>query len=131
MTLKNVLVTALRPHKETLSNWESEDLELLFMGFGNLSIYLKDDDPILADNLAGTFKTNAKGIVEALDTLELNRGWSESDFYWMINANAGEVRSDLVTALQDAGFVCYDFFDAEDNPEPQDIAVFQAEPSLV
>ncbi len=130
MTLKNVLVTALRPHTDTLSNWNSEDIELLFMGFGNLSIYFKDDDPVLSDNLAGTFKSNAKGIVAALEELDLNRGWSDSDFYWLINANAGEVRSDLVKVIQDAGFVCYDYYDAEDNPEPQDVAVFEAEPSL-
>ena len=131
MALKSVLVNALQPHKDTLSNWESEDLELLFMGFGNISIYFKDDDPILADNLAGTFKGNAQGIVDALNELELNRDWTIADFYWLISANAGEVRSDLVNVINDAGFVCYDYFDAEENPEPQPVTVFEAEPSLI
>jgi hypothetical protein len=131
MVLKEVLIAALKPHKEKLTNWKEEDLELLFMGFGNISIYWKDEDPREDNNLAGTFQDNAQGILGALDSLDLNKGeWDSSDFYWLISANAGEIRSDLVSAIEEAGFKCYDYYDSEENEIPQSIKVYEAEPSL-
>ena len=130
MPLKEILVTALKPYAEKIRNWNNHDVELLFMGFGNISIYWKGDDPLTSENLAGTFRYNAQSIVDALSELGID-GWSYVDFYWMISANAGEIRADLVNALDDAGFVCYDYYNAEENPEPQPVAQFEAEPLLV
>ncbi len=131
MALKEVLKAALQPHKEKLNEWNEEDIELLFMGFGNISIYWTDETPREDNNLAGTFQDNAQGIIEALNSLDLNKGeWETSDFYWLISANAGEIRSDLVSAIEEAGFKCYDYYDSEENENPQSIKVYEAEPSL-
>ena len=42
VNLTDVLTNALKPHKETLEGWSVEDIGLLFMGFGNISIYPND-----------------------------------------------------------------------------------------
>jgi hypothetical protein len=131
MVLKEVLIAALKPHKPVLQEWEKEDLELLFMGFGNISIYWADETPNEKNNLAGTFQHNATGIIGALDALDLHKGeWESGDFYWLISANAGEVRSDLVSAIENAGFQCYDYYDSEEDENLQTIKVYDAEPSL-
>jgi len=131
MALKEVLRAALKPHKEKLDEWNEEDIELLFMGFGNISIYWTGDTPKEDNNLAGTFQENAQGIIGALDSLDLNKGgWESADFYWLISANAGEIRNDLVSAIEEAGFKCYDYYDSEENKKPQSIKVYEAEPSL-
>ncbi len=131
MALKEVLVNALRPHRDEINTWSPSDVEMLFMGFGNFSLYWKGDLPIESESLTGTFKENAVAVVEALNELDLNKGdWQPSDIYWIISANAGEVREDLVTAIQNAGFDCYDYYCAEDEIEAQPIRTYQSEPSI-
>ena len=41
--ITNVLKKALEPHADTLKKWDRNDILQLFMGFGNTSIYWKDD----------------------------------------------------------------------------------------
>tara|TARA_B100000287_G_C20638132_1_gene782477 strand:+ start:1371 stop:1769 length:399 start_codon:yes stop_codon:yes gene_type:complete len=131
MALKEVLVNALRPHRDEINTWSPSDVEMLFMGFGNFSLYWKGDLPIESESLTGTFKENAVAVVEALNELDLNKGnWTPSDIYWTISANAGEVREDLVMAIQNAGFDCYDYYCAEDEIEAQPIRTYQSEPSI-
>ena len=131
MALKEVLVNALRPHRDEINTWSPSDVEMLFMGFGNFSLYWKGDLPIESESLTGTFKENAVAVVEALNELELNKGnWTPSDIYWTISANAGEVREDLVMAIQNAGFDCYDYYCAEDEIEGSTIKTYQSEPSI-
>ena len=74
MALKEVLVNALRPHRDEINTWSPSDVEMLFMGFGNFSLYWKGDLPIESESLTGTFKENAVAVVEALNELDLNKG---------------------------------------------------------
>ena len=114
-----------------MSTWNTSDIELLFMGFGNISIFWKEDDPLTSEDLSGSFKYNADSIVEALNELNLNIGnWEQTDFYWMISSNAGEPRGDLIKAIERVGFNCYDYFDSEEFEAPEEIKTFEAEPLL-
>lgn len=131
-TLEQVLVEALKPYKAKMMTWNPSDIELLFMGFGNISIYWKNDDPVLDSPITGTFSENAKAVVSALNQLNLNTGnWTYKDIYWIIDSNSGEPRADLISAIESCGFNCYDFFDADTGQPPEAIKTFSAEPSLV
>ena len=61
MALKEVLKAALQPHKEKLNEWNEEDIELLFMGFGNISIYWTDETPREDNNLSVTVEVKRRG----------------------------------------------------------------------
>jgi len=131
MMIKDVIVMALNPYKGKVNTWEDADIELLFMGFGNISIYWADENPIEATDLSGTFKENAMAINEALKELGLhNDVWTYKDFYWLISSNAGEPRADLIKAIENVGFKCYDYFDAEELETPLPINTFQEDPLL-
>ena len=81
MAIKDVIVLALEPHKGKINTWDDSDIELLFMGFGNISIYWGDENPVDADDLSGTFKENALAINEALKELGIhNNIWNYKDF---------------------------------------------------
>ena len=131
MAMQQIITKALEPYKAKMATWDDSDIELLFMGFGNISVFWADEDPVHAEDLSGSFTENAKAIDSALKELGLNNGkWSHSDFYWVIHSNAGEPRSDLVAAIESAGFKCFDYFDAEDNPVPQKVKTFKEHPYL-
>lgn len=131
MALRELLVNALNPYRGRLNTWSDEDIELLFTGFGAISIFIKDADLGKATDLSGTFKENAKAIDLALQDLGIHNGkWSPSDFYWIIDYNSGEPREDLIKAITDCGFNCYDWFDAEEMIEPKPIKTFSEKPLL-
>ena len=82
MALKELLVTALTPYKGKMNTWNDSDIELLFMGFGNISIFMEDSLVHKAEDLSGTFKENAIAINDALIELGLhNNKWTYKDFY--------------------------------------------------
>ena len=57
--------------------------------------------------------------------------WDASEFYWTIFADAGNIRSDLIRAIEEVGFKCYQHFDAENEEfEVKEIQTFDAEPSI-
>lgn len=131
MALKELLVNALTPYKGKMNTWNDSDIELLFMGFGNISIFMEDSLIHKAEDLSGTFKENAIAINEALEELGLhNNKWTYKDFYWLIDNNAGEPREDLIQAIQNCGVVCYDFFDSEEMVDPLPIKTFKEDPML-
>jgi len=131
MALKEMIVAALTPYKQKMNTWSDSDIELLFMGFGNISIFWNDEDPLDSKDLSTSFKVNAVAINEALKELELHNGkWDYKDFYWLIDANAGEPRGDLIEAIEKVGFKCYDYFDAEENMTPQPVKTFKENPLL-
>ncbi len=69
MTMRDVVVLALEPYKGKINTWDDSDIELLFMGFGNISIYWADENPSEAEDISGSFKENAVAINEALKQL--------------------------------------------------------------
>jgi hypothetical protein len=131
MTMRDVVVLALEPYKGKINTWDDSDIELLFMGFGNISIYWADENPSEAEDISGSFKENAVAINEALKQLKLHNGkWTYKDFYWVINSNAGEPRTDLIKAIEAVGFKCYDYFDSEEFDSPNPIKTFEENPLL-
>ena len=144
VNLTEVLTKALEPHKDTLLNWEIEDVGLLFMGFGNISIYPSEvSDPNNeetysdSDDIGGTFADNSIAIADALNNLGVDlskNDWDSSDIYWLIHSYSGEVRSDLVNALEQVGYSCYNWFDSENleglEGGPEKVVVWESEPSL-
>ena len=133
--ITNVLKKALEPYVETLKKWDRNDIVQLFMGFGNTSIYWKDVTEYVNDkDFGGTFKQHADSIISVLNELGIsfeNHPWDSSEFYWTIFADAGTIRSDLVRAIEEVGFKCYQHFDSElEELEVFDVETFDAEPSL-
>jgi len=112
MTLKSVLIDSLSPHLEELSSWDDVEIECLFLGLGNIHIYNSEDVDKLED-LSSTFRSNAVNICLALNELELGSEWSETEFYWIIQSQAGCIREDLSKAMELAGYVI-DGWDNED-----------------
>ena len=105
-------------------NYFSWVLEILvFIGQMKILLRLKD--------ISGSFKENAIAINEALKQLKLHNGkWTYKDFYWVINSNAGEPRTDLIKAIEAVGFKCYDYFDSEEFDTPNQINTFEENPLL-
>jgi len=131
MSMKDVIVMALKPYVGKINAWDDSDIELLFMGFGNISIFWADENPIEAQDMSGSFKENAIAIDSALKELKLHNGkWTYKDFYWVINSNAGEPRTDLIKAIELVGLRCYDYFDAEEFETPESIKTFEEDPLL-
>jgi hypothetical protein len=133
--ITNVLKKALEPYAETLKGWQREEVISLFIGFGNASIYWNDIEDYSSDkDFGGTFTENASSIISVLNELDItfeDSPWDSSEFYWTIFADAGNVRSDLVKAIENVGFKCYEHFDADDeNHKVKDIKTFSSEPSL-
>jgi len=116
-SITNVLKKALEPYVETLKTWERNDIAQLFMGFGNASIYWKDVTEYIDDkDFGGTFTEHAESIIKVLNELDIKfeeHPWDASEFYWTIFADAGNIRSDLIRAIEEVGFKCYQHFDAE------------------
>tara|TARA_R110001632_G_scaffold55999_1_gene137022 strand:- start:544 stop:942 length:399 start_codon:yes stop_codon:yes gene_type:complete len=131
MSMKDVIVMALKPYVGKINAWDDSDIELLFMGFGNISIFWADENPLEAQDMSGSFKENAIAIDSALKELKLHNGkWTYKDFYWVINSNAGEPRTDLIKAIELVGLMCYDYFDAEEFETPESIKTFEEDPLL-
>ena len=113
MSMKDVIVMALKPYVGKINAWDDSDIELLFMGFGNISIFWADENPLEAQDMSGSFKENAIAIDSALKEL-----------------NAGEPRTDLIKAIELVGLRCYDYFDAEEFETPESIKTFEEDPLL-
>lgn len=133
--ITNVLKKALEPYVETLQGWKREEIVNLFVGFGNASIYWDDIEDYASDvDFGGTFTENASSIISVLNELDItfdDYPWDDSEFYWTIFADAGTIRSDLVKAIENVGFKCYEHFDADDEKyEIKEIKTFSSEPSL-
>ena len=114
--ITNVLKKALEPYVETLKNWDRHDIVQLFMGFGNTSIYWKDVTEYVNDkDFGGTFKQHADSIISVLNELGINfenHPWDSSEFTGL-SLLMGTIRSDLVRAIEEVGFKCYQHFDSE------------------
>lgn len=99
MRLKDLIVDSLKPYQTQLNEWSKEDIEIFFMGFGNLRVI----------NSAGfefnqTFFTNATDICLALDELGLEGlDYEERDFYYMIHAEPACIHPHLLRCLKDNG----------------------------
>ena len=95
MRLSKILVAALTPHAEQLSDWTKNDFEMLFLGFGNLRIFT----PARIE-FAQTFWNNALDICLALDEMGFgDMDFLEKDIYYLIYTNPGEIRRDLHDAI--------------------------------
>jgi|TARA_E500000331_G_C16607879_1_gene434551 hypothetical protein len=118
VNLTDILTDALKPHKETLKGWSVEDIGLLFMGFGNISIYPNETSEFDNDaDFGGTFVENSNAIVQALNNIGIDiseSDWDASDMYWLIQSYSGDIRSDLISIINNAGYSCYIWFDAEE-----------------
>ena len=55
MSMKDVIVMALKPYVGKINAWDDSDIELLFMGFGNISIFWADENPLEAQDMSGSF----------------------------------------------------------------------------
>lgn len=135
MSMKKVLIDALNPYVDSLGGWTTTQIESLFLGLGNISIFNASDEDYLPDNnIAGTHNENAEAIIDALDELGVPHNFDAESIYWIIDSCAGEVREDLRNAMEDAGFVCYDYFnpDSEDegNHQLTDVKTFNMAPML-
>lgn len=133
--LVDVLTNALEPHKEILSEWNTDEIGMLFMGFGNISIYPTNvNDYNNDEDIGGTFAENSVAIIDALNNIGIDlseSNWDSSDLYWLIHSYSGEVRIDLINALNVVGYDCYKWFDAEEEDiEPIMVEGWAAEPSL-
>jgi hypothetical protein len=132
--ITNVLKKALEPYVGTLKTWDRHDIVQLFMGFGNTSIYWKDVTEYVNDkDFGGTFTQHAESIISVLNELDIKfdeHPWDNSEFYWTIFADAGTIRADLVKAIEEVGFKCYQHFDSEsEDYTVEEIITFDAEPS--
>ena len=117
MSMKKVLTEALNPYVDSLGGWTTTQIESLFLGLGNISVFnASDEDYLPVNNLAGTHNENAEAIIDALNELGVPHNFDAESVYWLIDSCAGEVREDLRKAMEDAGFVCYDYF----NPDSED-----------
>ena len=117
MSMKKVLTEALNPYVDSLGGWTTTQIESLFLGLGNISVFnASDEDYLPVNNLAGTHNENAEAIIDALNELGVPHNFDAESIYWLIDSCAGEVREDLRKAMEDAGFVCYDYF----NPDSED-----------
>ena len=133
--LVDVLTNALEPHKEVLSGWSVDEIGMLFMGFGNVSIYPTNIETYNNDDdIGGTFAENSVAIIDALNNIGIDLGesnWDSSDIYWLIHSYSGEVRADLINSLNVVGYDCYKWFDAEEEDiKPLKVEGWNAEPSI-
>lgn len=99
MRLKDLIVDSLKPYQSQLSEWDKDDFEIFFMGFGNLKV-------ISASGLEfeQTFFSNATDICLALDELGFgDLDFEERDFYWMIHAEPARIHPHLLRCLKDKG----------------------------
>jgi len=121
MRLSDILVDSLKPHQSQLSSWTKTDLELLFMGFGNIKI-VTPAGQVFTQGFAKT----AVDICLALDELGFeDMEWSSEEVWYLINAHPGRIRKDLVRCIENNGNkilptegiegveVVFEFFDAE------------------
>jgi len=133
--LVDVLTKALEPYKDILAEWNAEEIGMLFMGFGNISIYPTNVESYNNDeDIGGTFAENSVAIIDALNNIGIDlseNNWDSSDLYWLIHSYSGEVRNDIINALNVVGYDCYKWFDSEEEDiEPVKVEGWNAEPSL-
>ena len=82
MRLKDLIVNSLKPYQHQLVDWNKDDFEIFFMGFGNLKVISPS-----GFEFQQTFFSNATDICLALDELGFEKlDYVERDFYWMISA---------------------------------------------
>jgi|TARA_R110000824_G_scaffold17706_1_gene71295 hypothetical protein len=99
MRLKDIFVTSLKPYQSQLSDWSKNDLEMLFMGFGNLRIVT----PARIE-FEQSFYKNAVDICLALDELGFGEmEFLERDLYYVIHAQPAIIRSDLAQCIEAEG----------------------------
>ncbi len=99
MRLKDLIVDSLKPYQHQLAEWDKDDFEIFFMGFGNLKV-------VSASGLEfeQTFFSNATDICLALDELGFgDLDYEERDFYWMIHAEPARIHPHLLRCLKDKG----------------------------
>jgi len=137
MTLKKVLVDALKPYVETLQEWKPHHLEALFLGFGDISIFNAEAEDYLPDeDLCGHYKENAEAILNALAELNISYPCEADEMYWLIDSCAGNIRGDLKIAIENAGYKCFLYFNPDsENKESHhlkevNILTAKFEPSL-
>ena len=135
MKTKDVLVDALKPYVDSLGGWTTTQLEALFLGFGDLSIFRAEDEGYApTEDLAGNHRENAQSIVSALTELGIPHNLDEDGMYWIIESCVGEIREDLKQALSDAGYVSFVYFNPdseyEENHSLQDLKTFTMKPTL-
>ena len=118
MSMKKVLIEALNPYIDLMKNWTTTEIESLFLGLGDISVFNASDEDYLPDNnLSGTHTENAEAIISALDELGISHNFDADGVYWLIESCIGEIRGDLRKAMEDAGFVCYDYFNPDSENE--------------
>tara|TARA_R110002020_G_scaffold21782_10_gene73877 strand:- start:3484 stop:3897 length:414 start_codon:yes stop_codon:yes gene_type:complete len=111
MALKNVLVEALKPHEKTLQEWKPHQLEALFLGFGDISIFNTETQDYLPDeDLGGRYNENAEAIFDALLELNITNPCEVDEMYWLIESCAGYIREDLKNAIENVGYKCFLYF---------------------
>tara|TARA_R100000908_G_scaffold61378_1_gene39375 strand:+ start:4156 stop:4551 length:396 start_codon:yes stop_codon:yes gene_type:complete len=121
MRLSDILVDSLKPYQSQLSAWTKTDLELLFMGFGNIKIVTPAGQIFYQ-----TFTKNAVDICLALNKLGFeDMEWNTDEVWYLIYAQPGRIRKDLVRCIENNGNkilptegiegveVVFEFFDAE------------------
>ena len=135
MNLQTVIYKALEPYKCVLQEWTSPQVESLFLGFGDISIFKADAEDYLPDeNISGTHKENALSILSALKDLEIEFNCEVDDLYWIIEGCSGTIREDLKGAIENIGYKCHSYFNPDSIFEEahtlQDIITFEMQPSL-
>ena len=99
MRLKDLIVNSLKPYQHQLVDWNKDDFEIFFMGFGNLKVISPS-----GFEFQQTFFSNATDICLALDELGFEKlDYVERDFYWMIHAEPASIHPDLLRCLKDSG----------------------------
>jgi len=117
MEFKDMMVEILSPHKETISKWASHQVEALFMGMGDISIFRSESEDYLPDeDISGTYSQNASAIMEALEEMQIAINFTAEELYWVIESCAGNIRKDMKEALESVGYRCFLFF----NPDGSD-----------
>ena len=109
MRLKDVIVRSLKPYQSQLSDWTKNDLEMLFLGFGNLRIITP-----AGIEFKQTFYKNALDICLALDEMGFSEmDFLETDILYIIHSQPGIIRGDLAKCITDDGNQLLPY-DAED-----------------
>jgi len=99
MRLKDVLVDSLKPYQSQLSSWKKGELEILFLGFGNLTVITP-----AGNEFGGTFYQNAVDICVALEELGFGElDFSARDFFYLIHAQPAKIRNDLYNCIINTG----------------------------
>tara|TARA_R110000824_G_scaffold294972_1_gene483366 strand:+ start:652 stop:1086 length:435 start_codon:yes stop_codon:yes gene_type:complete len=135
MKTKDVLVDALKPYVDSLGGWTTTQLESLFLGFGDLSIFRADDDGYTpSGDLGGNHRENAQSIIAALTEIGIPHNLDEDGMFWIIESCVGEIREDLKRAVSEAGYASFIYFNPdseyEENHTLQELKTFTMDPPL-